>query len=249
MEESRKEIPSSMIHKNTDMSLIESAIHFNRDENSFTARLFERLILKFETDNNLFNSFLSSIEGAAIKNKQTLKNDSLQPPSFPQLSYKDSMPFLENLDLYSFCKNNGLEIEISQDKVDKTEFDFVIIAEGELKDQVVIVFEVKCFTDLRQDEIVRQNNLLSKYCNAKLFPNFYHIALISNENIVRGRITKEAFPDVVNFSIISWDDIKSFIDYKRIKKEIELSQLKKTVHLDGTSETKRCLINNSHVGK
>ena len=76
-------------------------IHYNRDENSFTARFFERLILRFENDNKNFINFLITIQKAAEKNKSQLANSTLQTPNFDFLVYQDSMPFMENIDLYS----------------------------------------------------------------------------------------------------------------------------------------------------
>ena len=148
------------------------------------------------------------------------------------------MPFLENIDLYSYCIN---KIGCKKKKIDKTEFDYVIVAKDKSEKEILIVFEVKCFTDLRHEEIMRQNKWLEYYKSFCLFHDYYHIALISYENIERGTVPKREFK-TENFSIISWDDIEEFIDYKRIKKEIEFDKLKKTIHMDGTSETDRFLI-------
>ena len=223
--------------------MISDIIHFNRDENSFTARFFERLIPKFEKSNEEFNHFLSIIQKTAVYNKGQLKNNNLQPPSFSKMKYLDSMPFLENIDLYSYCKNNDIQIEIDEESVDKTEFDYVITAEDESREQIIIVFEVKCFSDLREEEIVRQNKLLEEYKKVRLFDEYFHIALISHENFINGRVPQNSFQNANCFSIITWDDIKEFIDSKRIKNEIELSQLKKVIHKkNGKGETDRFLI-------
>jgi len=223
-------------------SKISSIIHYNRDENSFTARFFERLIISFEKNREKFTEFLSLIEKAAGENKETLGNEMLQPPSFGILYYEDSMPFLENVDLYSYCKRSGIDIEIDKDSIDKTEFDFVMTAVDDKKKSTIIVFEVKCFTDLKWSEINRQNDILKKYQAAGLYDNFYHIALISYENLVRGKVPRQAFPGVKNFSIVTWEDVKSLIDFGRIKKEIEFSLLYKVNQLDGVGKTSRNLI-------
>jgi hypothetical protein len=223
---------------------VSEIIHYNRDENSFTARFFERLIIRFEKNKKDFNDFLAVIErAAAANNKDLLKNESLQPPSFGILYYEDSMPFLENIDLYGFCNSNDIETGLEMEDIDKTEFDFVITAIDDHGKSTIIVFEVKCFTDLVHEEIDRQNKLLVKYQIAGLYNKFYHIALISYENLVRGQVLKQTFEGAKNFSIISWEDVKEFIDYKRIKKEIEFSFLNKVIHLvDGKGKTRRTLI-------
>ncbi|MCK9400944.1 MAG: hypothetical protein M0Q51_13260 [Bacteroidales bacterium] len=224
-------------------SKISTIIHYNRDENSFTARFFERLIIRFENNKEDFNKFLYLIEEAATaNNKEVLKNKTLQPPSFRNLQYEDSMPFLENVDLYSYCKRSGIDIKIDKETIDKTEFDFVMTAVDDKKKSTIIVFEVKCFTDLKWSEINRQNDILKKYQAAGLYDNFYHIALISYENLVRGKVPRQAFPGVKNFSIVTWEDVKSLIDFGRIRKEIEFSLMKKVIHLDGEGKTKRTLI-------
>lgn len=222
---------------------ISSVIHYNRDENSFTARFFERLIIRFEQKTEDFSNFLSCVEIAASNNKKILENETLQPPTFGILKYEDSMPFLENVDMYSYCKMKGIEIEIDKDSIDKTEFDFVITAADDSNKSTIIVFEVKCFTDLKLSEIKRQNDILKKYEKAGLYDNFYHIALISYENIKHGVVPKQDFPEAKNFSIVTWEDVRKFIDFKRIKKDIEFSLLFKVIHLqNGDGKTRRFMI-------
>ena len=224
------------------MTHIESAIHHNRDENSFTARLFERLILKFENDNNFFNTFIKTIKDRANHNKSFINNLTLTPPDYGNLKYIDGMPFMENIDLYSYCKNNNLNIDFKEEVIDKTEFDYIIVAEDEKQQQIIIVFEVKCFSDLKNDEIIRQNNLLQKYQKAGLYNRFYHIALISHENLVNATVIKIPYPNTLNFSIVTWDDVKEYVDNTRIKREIEFSKLHRTVSYDGKRSNQRKLI-------
>jgi hypothetical protein len=220
---------------------IHEIIHYNRDENSFTARFFERLLVKFESDNSYFQHFIKSVFDFANDNKTYLKNDSFK--SFPpiELYYKDGMEFMENLDLYSYCIRNNKKIALDESNIDKTEFDFVITAEDSNKKEIVIVFEVKCFQDLDIKEIQRQNELLAKYRKVEVYSDFYHIALISYENLIRGKSLKEKIDNVENFSVITWNDMKPFIDSKRFA-DLEFSGLWKTIHKNGRGKTIRYLI-------
>ena len=214
---------------------ITEAIHYNRDENSFTARLFERMAKRFESEPNYFREFIERIKDSTKCNyKITWQN----------LLYCDSMLFLENYDLYSYCINQiGEEnTNLQNIKVDKTEFDFVIVAKDGNKNDILIVFEVKCFSNLDKEEIERQNKWLEIYKNAKLFNNYYHIALISYENFNRGSIIKQ-LGNINNFSIITWEDIKGFIEPNRIKDNIEFDKLYFKVKKNGERATKRHLIN------
>ena len=222
--------------------MIDKIIHYNRDENSFTARLFEKLVIKFEDSENdkTFKSFTKTLSHAC-----GLKDKEKECALLTELSYVDSMLFLENWDIYGYCKNHDIAIDLDENNIDKTEFDFVII--GKTKDNkfILIAFEVKCFTDLKFKEIERQNKLLEIYKKANLFSDFFHFALISYENKKNGDIPEETLnAKFHNYSIITWDDIKDkFIDYTRIKKEIEFNCLYKKIHIDGDKETKRKLIN------
>lgn len=216
-------------------------IHFNRDENSFTARFFERLIYQFEKTNSEFIRFINTVKEKANSNRIFLKNYSLTEIPELKLKYEDGIEFLENIDLYSYCKSNGIEVEIDEENIDKTEFDFVITAVNEDGKSVFLIFEIKCFSDLDRYEIERQNCFLQKY-KGRIFYDFYHFALISYENFERGSIPKETFNNTVNFSIISWEDVKCFLDEKRFIKNIEFGGLFRTIHLNGRGENKRYLI-------
>ncbi len=155
------------------------------------------------------------------------------------------MIFLENFDIYAYCKNHDIKIELNENNIDKTEFDFVIIAKTKDNQFIVIAFEVKCFTDLNYEEIKRQNKLLEIYKNAKLFSDYYHFALISYENNNNGDIPKKTLDGKFhNYAIITWDDIKDFIDFSRIKKDIEFRSLFKTIQKNGLYKTNRKLIRN-----
>lgn len=223
------------------METIDRILHYNRDENSFTARLFERLIIGFEQNNDFFKTFISKIITSANKNKIELGNDSMATLPNMNLQYTDGIEFVENLDLYSYCISNNIALDINKETIDKTEYDFIFSAKAEDKN-IIVVFEVKCFSDLDRHEIERQNYFLQKYKDSKLYDEFYHIALISFENYTRGIVPKENFTDVKNFSIITWDDIKEFIDDKRFRKDIEFNGLHKTISLNGQGENKRYLL-------
>lgn len=224
--------------------MLKQAIHFNRDENSFTARLFEHLFHKFSNEEKIFDDFILNISKKTLSNKHLInekKLNAIEPEL--KLKYIDGMLFVENFDLYCFCKKHNLKTELNNENIDKTEFDCIIVAENESSESIAIVFEVKCFTDLKEDEVIRQNKLLESYKNANLFKEFYHLALISHENITRGKmIRKTNFPTLNNFSIISWEDIKDYIPDSRFNKHIEFSSLSKKVTKHGSQVTKRTLI-------
>ncbi len=222
--------------------MIEKAIHYNRDENSFTSRLFEQMYYKFINDKIEFDKFINKINKSVKFNNDLIKNQSLHNIDIPKLTFIDLMLFMENLDLYGFCRDNLITIEIEKSEIDKTEFDVMFVCSDSDKKRVVIVFEVKCFTDLIYNELIRQNNLLNKY-KSRLFDDYYHIALISSENLDNGTMIKKGlFNNLYNFGIITWNDIRCYIDEKRFYYNIEFSKLTKTVHLDGTKDTKRKLI-------
>ena len=224
------------------MEKIQNIIHYNRDENSFTARFFESLVPKFLSDNSYFQSFVDCIFNNANRNKIELRNESLGQFHNVTLVYTDSMPFMENMDLYSFCKLNKIPVKLNKQNIDKTEFDYVITAVNDEGEDVFIVFEVKCFSDLDKKEIERQNKLLKIYQGAGLYHRFYHFALISEENFTNGKVIRNKFMDVDNLGIITWGNVGPFINYKRFRKEIEFEGLHKTISRDGIGRNKRFLL-------
>jgi hypothetical protein len=229
------------------MHKLNEIIHYNRDENSFTSRFFERLIIKFENDQDYFQKFLAKISESYNVNKEIRDNIHFKKILFPDLSYVDAMSFLENLDLYAYCKTHNIKIDIDESNVDKTEFDFVITTKDNNEKEQMIVFEIKCFSNLEITEIVRQNELLLKYKN-KICSEFYHVAIISNENLERASIfTKygNEFEKLHNFTIISWGNLREYFKGNNRFKKIEFSGLYTTVSKDGTGKNKRYLIKNN----
>jgi hypothetical protein len=218
--------------------MIEEALHYNRDENSFTARFFERLFPIFKSDKNIFHEFLKTVykksHSNAVEHKINIKNI----PDIQILKYSDSMLFLESHDFYSYYKKEWVDY-----KSNRVEFDCVIVGNDSQNGKYLIVFEVKCFTDLKYLEIQKQNAILDYYKKLGIITDYAHLALISYENLIRGKNIKYLFKDVNNFGVISWEDLKEYFDDDRIKFDVELTKLSKKVKMNGDYNTKRFLIN------
>jgi hypothetical protein len=231
-------------------------IHHNRDENSFTARVFESyLIPLWVKAPTTFQSFLRMLALDSEHNyaflQKRLGQAHVKVIDEITANFSDSMLFLENLDIYGFCCNHNINLKIVPEKIDKTEFDCVVVAENESGNEDIFVFEVKCFTDLHVEEVKRQNQLLRKYQDAGLFNQFYHFAVLSTENIERGTVFKNPdLDELVNgIYVISWTGIMNYIDhfiktptFPRFINNIEFQSLCKSIGLNGISRTKRKLI-------
>jgi len=166
-------------------------IHYNRDENSFTARLFESYLFPYWHNNKSeFNSFVQALKVANFKSQSILNNKFKRTDnqaycksiSNESYSFVDGMLFLENLDIYAYCKANDIRVGLSPQNIDKTEFDCVIVAETKDGCEVLFVFEIKCFSNFKKDEIIRQIQILNHFKHAGLFKEFYHFSIISEEN-------------------------------------------------------------------
>ena len=232
-------------------------IHFNRDENSFTARVFEALLLPLWANNPLsFSRFIDVLKQDSNRNELLITNKFKKSGiksfhSNDEIFYVDAMLFLENLDVHGFCKNNQQQIDLDENNIDKTEFDCVVVAEDKNGDEYAFIFEVKCFTDLKVAEIKRQNEIFEIYKKSNLFKDFYHFAIISNENINRASIfDKKELDDLTNgLFIIDWTCVFDYINdftidsnINRFIKEIEFGSLYKTVSYNGNYKNKRNLI-------
>ena len=233
-------------------------IHYNRHENSFTARVFESYL--FPLWNNDFSAFDNFVEMLMLRSKA---NHDYLSDKFGETgityfepddkyTFVDGMLFLENMDIYGYCENHDdkKKLDLSEDKVDKTEFDCVIVAKDKKGNEIALVFEVKCFSNLEKEEIIRQNKLFKEYQGAGLFSRFHHFALISCENLENGRIfADKCFGKLINFYFITWDDFFKYINqhmndsnFSRFIPEIEFKKLHKTITKKGEYKTERKLI-------
>jgi len=229
-------------------------IHYNRDENSFTARLFEYTLFPMWASNpGTFIKFLNILIHASKQNRNQITDKyphanikAFHLPNPINFTFKEGMLFLEALDIYGYCKNNNISLSKSPDK---TEFDCVIVCEETTNDsskkEHIIVFEVKCYTDLLASEIERQNDWLEEYKKAGLFNEYHHFALISKSNQNNARDT---FNNPVNFSkcrnglyIVNWGDFANYLTAPRFANGID-TNLYKNVSYTGVYTTPRTLI-------
>jgi len=133
------------------------AIHRNRDENSFTSRLFEySLFRSFSENNSIFEKFTIMLKESSKKNRNKIlqKFHSTSVKEWinnEEFEYIDGMLFVEVYDLYNYYKKNiGLfnQSYRSEKQLDKTEFDCVIICKDSREKEHLIVFEVKWMQNL-----------------------------------------------------------------------------------------------------
>jgi hypothetical protein len=216
---------------------IEKALFRNRDENSFTARLFEGYVFpecyneKDTKSKTFFPDLIQRINngidrcGGIIKGKLECNElTEFQSSKIPiDLEFIDGMLFVECVDLFA-ALGKGSE--------DKTEFDAIVVAKNNYDEKrILLVFEIKCFSDLQYEEIERQQDRLNEL--KKLYQDFdyFHVALISEDNLKNAKNIFLKFRDKItdkpikNLSIISWQDIlKDLPENKYILQErIKLS--------------------------
>jgi hypothetical protein len=194
---------------------IEDALFLNRDENSFTARLFEGSIFPAcyrELDASqriFFPQFIQRINKGLQRCSSYSKLLAANIPD--SLEFKEGMLFVECIDLFA-ANQKACD--------DKTEFDAIIAAYDEVNQKnVLLVFEVKCFSDLNCSEIIRQQKRLEELTT--IFENlpdnqgfeYYHIALIAEDNLKHATKLYAQLSDaysnksINNFSIITWEDL------------------------------------------
>ncbi|MEH7076952.1 hypothetical protein [Neobacillus drentensis] len=231
-------------------------LHWNRDENSFTARLFEGILFPlFKQSDEAFQDFLNTLVEKSADNLKFIQG------KFPDTNiigwkkieipfFKDGMLFLECVDVYSYIKNEFINQvkneDLFQDLLpkewdNKTEFDCVILCEDKKHNKHLIVFEVKCYTDLKEKEINRQHDWLEKFKEIGLIDEYHHFGLISYSNLhnATGIFIRENFK--YGFSILSWEDLRLYlIESDRFHRPDV--QLYKVLHKDGSHDTKRYLI-------
>jgi len=230
-------------------------MHHNRDENSFTARLFEHILFPLwfkenKNKNTSFEKFLNILRSSSEQNYNAIQNKFPNTNIKPWINndglfFKDAMLFLEVFDLNHFCKTNNIETDIKES--DKTEFDCVILCIDKNGKEHIIVFEVKCYTDLKDEEICRQNKILLTY-DKKLYDAFHHFALISHDNLTNAIniFDKEHFKKCENgLYIVTWDDFKEYLEPPRFS-EVDLT-LAREISINGSGPNVRHLVNNKEV--
>jgi len=216
--------------KNADgKSSIVEGIFRSRDENSFTARLFEGTIFpNCYKSREFYEQFCRNLSMWAGKHGD--KTQSCDLHELENTEFVDGMLFVECVDLYSFA---------GERYPDKTEFDAIIIAsEGSKKK--LIVFEVKCYDDLQAKELARQQYHLNALMPLYDYDQYFHIGLISKDNLENA---KKIFNQINNsidfemcdekhnkrvetlsdglksFAIVTWQDIfdASYLPATRFK--------------------------------
>lgn len=226
-------------------------IHFNRDENSYTARLFESYLFPYwHTHKKEFSTFVQSLKTADSKSQAALSKKFKSNPQQYKLddsySFVDGMLFLENLDVYAYCQTNNKAVNLDSNTIDKTEFDCVIVAEDNDQNEILFVFEIKCFTNLKKEEVDRQNKILKCFKRAGLYKEFYHFSLISEENFCRSAIVKDYHTIPLTFL---FKYIKEYIKptWQRFNFDIEFEKLHCRINKGGHQFKPRKLIDKTCI--
>jgi hypothetical protein len=216
-------------------------LHSNRDENSFTARLFEGILFpQFYRDPSSFKGFLEKVNGSSINNLAYLNKrfDTRFPETkrLPDdLEFVDAMLFVECVDMFSAFEK-GAE--------DKTEFDCMIFGRSPDAQIHTIVIEVKAYSDLDPGEIERQRKHLESLKN-KLFDIFHHVVLISYDNLKNAG--KKMFYPMINkpdhIIILTWDNFRDIVFPSDRFTETDFTLYKTIRKKDGTGKNIRHLLN------
>jgi hypothetical protein len=192
---------------------IEEALHCNRDENSFTARLFHGVLIpSWQTNQGAFKDFLEFLQKASKKNAEAVKNN------FPEskvsawrydkgVDSKQSVlcsVFVEVWDLCAYWNSLKPDSEMT---ADRTEFDAVILFRDSSGAEQLIVFEVKCYTDLESEELERQKEHLLMFSERFRFEP-HHFCLISFDNLHNAQkiFVSQLFRSERAPHIVTWDD-------------------------------------------
>lgn len=216
-------------------------LHCNRDENSFTARLFEGILFpQFHSDPSAFKGFLKKINESSIKNLEYL-NQRFES-SFPEskmvpedLEFVDAMLFVECVDMFS-ALGKGYE--------DKTEFDCMIFGMTTDGKIYAIVIEIKAYADATGEEIRRQREHLEKLQELNLFDIYHHCILISYDNLLRAR--KSVFEEIINNlsgnSILTWENFREYLSHSTRFIKTDFTLFKTIGKEDGIGKTLRHLL-------
>ncbi len=242
-------------------------LYVNRDENSFTARLFEGILFPQwrESNENEFNHFLKFLVKCTKKNKEIIKNNEKFSDSEITCwknndninKFDSGMLFLELWDINYlwYSQNKELPGDISDEekklleKPDKTELDSVILCKDKSSKQHLLVFEVKCYSNLDASEIKRQKKWMKLY--SKLFDfEFHHFVIIAYDYLNKAtEIFNEKYLGKMNdLFVLTWDD---FFEKGYIKNEISFPNncfnLHNEIRKDHTTSKRRNLINSNNL--
>lgn len=189
-------------------------LYVNRDENSFTARLFEGILFpKLRNSKKEFNAFLDFLVEYTKENKKTIKNNKKFSDSEITCwknndninKFDSGMLFLELWDIYNLIDSSNTDIK--PPKLDKTELDAVVLCKDKNNKQHLLVFEVKCYTDLKKDQIKKQKVWLEYY--SKSFNiKFHHFVIIAYDNLINAKsiFDKNHLGKMNDLFVLTWDD-------------------------------------------
>jgi hypothetical protein len=222
---------------------IQEIIHSNRDENSFTARLFEGILFPRFYENQIkftkFLEFLNQSSEANIEHLNNQKKLDLKTTNIPEdLRFIDAMLFVECVDLFS---------ALGQPWEDKTEFDCMIFGESKNKKLHAIVIEVKAYTDVNINEIERQRVRLKKLKKSELFYDYHHFVLMSYDNFKNAgsKVLTTIIEEPNNVKVLTWEDFKEILITSNRFNKTDL-KLFKTIRKNGKGKQLRYLIDNEH---
>ncbi|MBF0430775.1 MAG: hypothetical protein HQK83_05820 [Fibrobacteria bacterium] len=204
---------------------------------------------------------------ASKKNCERIKDNTHIKKWTPDstLFFEDGMLFLESLDIAAYyeainegfkntLENRLFEFKKKKDenikktpetlRVDKTEFDCVILCKNQQGEEELLVIEVKCYTDLDEEEIERQQVILKTLVDEKCIAQYHHFTLISYSNVINPKSNsiwaKERFKELDNdLHIVTWDDFAEYLCDDRmpiqclhLSKHIHIKDLKPGTHRD-----------------
>jgi|WetSurMetagenome_2_1015567.scaffolds.fasta_scaffold09788_3 hypothetical protein len=217
----------------------EDTLHYNRDENSFTARLFEGILFStFYRDPASFQQFVELVNESSKKNYSFIRNKfgiQFDEPEMinSDLNFADAMLFVECVDMFSIS-GKGWE--------NKTEFDCIILGRSLQGQNYAIVFEVKAYTDLNPGEILQQRRQLEEL-KGHLFDKYYHVVLISYDNLIYAgeHVFKKINNSDNQVSIITWEDLRTIVLPSNRFKEVDF-KLYKSIEKGGKGKNRRHLL-------
>ena len=243
-------------------------LYVNRDENSFTARLFEGILFpQWRDSKEEFNKFLDFLV------KYTEKNEGIIKRRFSDSEitgwnkkkcinkFDSGMLFLELWDInylwfsqkesmlseYENLAKEQKNIKDILDKPDKTELDAVILCKGKNVKQHLFVFEVKCYYDLNVKEIERQKKWMQLY--SKLFGfEFHHFVIVAFDylNNAKKMFDKNNLGKMDDLFVLTWDDFdeEKYLTNKHLFPK-DCLKLHKKIKKNHTASKRRNLINHN----
>lgn len=230
-------------------SSIADAMNYNRDENSFTSRLFQGVLIpEWQQDNTKFLDFLNFLQKVSGSNASKLKIEGWNSDHTINITQFISCTlFFELWDLFHYCKSKGHGFPDGY-KPDKTELDAVIVCSDSSGKNHLLVFEVKCYSDLTIEELKRQQKHIDEYSRVLDF-EYHHFVLISIDNLKNAKTIFLPEKSTINKSklhhplyVITWDDIDKKGYLKGTLFDRRSLKLYKTISSDGRGKQPRALI-------